>query len=166
MSDGRGRDSAYEEWDLVYRRYPREVLPWELGKPREVLVELVDGGILRKGKALDVCCGLGTNAIYLAKKGFQVTAIDISQKAIEYAMKKAEAEKVTIRFMVRNFLELPFEGEEFDFVFDMGCFHHVELEDRDTFIDGIRRVLRVGHLYLMVCFSNKNGPAWNHFTEE
>jgi cyclopropane fatty-acyl-phospholipid synthase-like methyltransferase len=53
-----------------------------------------------------------------------------------------------------------------DFIFDMGCFHHVEISDRATFIKGMHRVLKKGGSYLMVCFSYKNSPAWNHFTKE
>jgi ubiquinone/menaquinone biosynthesis C-methylase UbiE len=118
------------------------------------------------GKALDICCGAGSNAVYLAKKGFTVTGIDISSKAIEYAKEKAEKANVKVKLMVQNFLELPFKDEEFDFVFDMGCFHHVEVDDRNIFIKVVRRVLKKGGSYLLVCFSYKNGPAWNHFTKK
>ena len=162
-------DSNYEEWDRIYRRYPLEALPWELGRParaRKVLVELVEKGLIKRGKALDICCGAGTNALYLAKKGFQVTGIDISTKAIEYAKEKARKANARTKFKVQNFLNLPFEDEEFDFVFDMGCFHHVKVKDRSTFIKGVHRVLKKGGTYLMVCFSYENGPAWNHFTKE
>jgi len=159
-------DSDYEEWDQIYTRYPLETLPWELGKPRRVLVELVEKGLIQKGKVLDICCGAGTNAVYLAEKGFQVTGIDISPKAIEYAKRKAQKANVKIRLLVENFLNLPFEDEEFDFVFDMGCFHHVKANDRSTFIKGVHRVLKKKSLYLMVCFSYRNGPSWNHFTKE
>lgn len=159
-------DSDYEEWDRIYRRYPLEDLPWELGRPREVLVELVEKELIKKGKALDLCCGAGTNALYMAEKGFQVTGIDISSKAVEHAKQKAVKAKAKIQFQVENFLKLPFENKEFDFVFDMGCFHHVKVKDRDTFIKGVHRVLKKDGSYLMVCFSYRNGPAWNHFTEE
>ena len=159
-------NSNYEEWDRIYRKFPLEVLPWELGRPRKVLVDLVEKGLIPKGKALDICCGAGTNTVYLAEKGFQVTGIDISSKAVEYARKKAEQANVKINFMVQNFLKLPFKDEEFDFVFDMGCFHHVEVEDRNTFIKRISRVLKNDGLYLLICFSYKNGPAWNHFTKK
>ncbi len=159
-------DSTYEEWDQIYRRYPLEALPWELGRPRKVLVKLVEKGVIKKGKALDICCGAGTNALYLAKKGFKVTGIDISSKAIEYAKEKARKANARIQFQVQDFLKLPFENEMFDFVFDLGCFHHVKVGDRDTFIRGVHRVLKKGGSYLMICFSYRNGPAWNHFTEE
>jgi ubiquinone/menaquinone biosynthesis C-methylase UbiE len=159
-------DPDYEEWDRIYRRYPLGALPWELGRPRKVLVDLVEKGLIKRGKALDMCCGVGTNALYLTKKGFQVTGIDISPKAIEYAKEKARKANTRIQFQVQNFLNLPFEDEEFDFVFDMGCFHHVKIKDRSTFTRGIHRVLKKGGAYLMVCFSYRNGPAWNHFTKE
>jgi ubiquinone/menaquinone biosynthesis C-methylase UbiE len=155
---------GYEEWDEIYRKYPLDVLPWELGKPRKVLVDLVEKGKLKPGKVLDVCCGAGTNGVYLAEKGFDVVGIDISSKAVEYARKKAEQARVKAKFMVQNFLELPFKDGEFDFVFDMGCFHHVKIKDRTPFIKGVHRVLKKHGAYLLVCFSYRNGPAWNHFT--
>jgi ubiquinone/menaquinone biosynthesis C-methylase UbiE len=111
----------------------------------------------KKGKALDLYCGAGTNTVYLVEKGFGVTAIDISQRAIEYAKEKAGYTNVKINLMTQSFVGLSFEDEDFDFVFDMGCFHHVEIEDRPKFIKGIYRVLKKGGDYLLTCFSYKKG---------
>jgi ubiquinone/menaquinone biosynthesis C-methylase UbiE len=158
--------SNYDEWDQIYRKYPPKSWGWELDKPRPILVEFVEKGLIKKGKALDLCCGAGTNTVYFAQKGFEVTAIDISQKAIEYAKEKAARANVKINFMMQSFVDLPFRDEEFDFVFDMCCFHHVEIEDRANFIEGVHRVLKKDGDYLLTCFSYKNGPAWNHFTEK
>ena len=158
--------STSDEWDQIYRKYPLEELGWELGKPRRILVEFVEKGLIKKGKALDICCGAGTNTVYLAKQGFEVTGIDISPTAIKYAKKKAEQARVKIDLRVQNFLDLPFEDEEFDFVFDMGCFHHVKVEDRRTFIAGVHRILKNGGDYMLTCFSYRNGQAWNHFTKK
>ena len=156
----------YAEWDEYYRKYPLGELGWELGKPRPLLVEFVEKGLIKTGKALDLCCGAGTNTIYLAKKGFDVTAIDISPTAIEIAKKKAKQANVTISFLVESFIDLSFEDGAFDFVFDMGCFHHVEIEDRNRFIAGVYRVLKEDGLYMLTCFSYKNGSGWNHFTRQ
>ena len=153
-------------WDRIYHRYRPECLPWELDRPRKVLVELVESGQVAPGKTLDLCCGAGTNPVYLAKKGFDVTALDISDKAVEYAKEKAHKAEVDINLLVGNFLSLPFKNEEFDFAFDFGCFHHVEVKDRINFIEGVYKVLRPKATYFLVCFSYKNGPAWNHFTRE
>jgi ubiquinone/menaquinone biosynthesis C-methylase UbiE len=158
--------SNYGEWDQIYRRYPIESWGWELGKPRPILVEFVEKGLIKRGKVLDLCCGAGTNTVYLAEKGFEVTAIDISRKAIAYAKEKAGHANVKIDFMIQSFVDLSFKDEKFDFVFDMGCFHHVEIVDRPKFITGVHRVLKKAGNYLLTCFSYKNGPAWNHFTEK
>ncbi len=153
-------------WDRVYHRYRPECLPWELGKPRKGLVELVDSELVVPSKTLDLCCGVGTNPVYLAKKGFHVTALDISDRAVEYANERAREAEVDVDFLIGDFLDLPFQKEQFDFAFDFGCFHHVQVKDRIKFITGVYRVLRPKGTYFLTCFSNKNGPAWNHFRRE
>ncbi|NIV43965.1 methyltransferase domain-containing protein, partial [Candidatus Bathyarchaeota archaeon] len=54
----------------------------------------MDSGRIRPCEALDLCCGAGTNPVFLAKKGFDVTALDISDKAVEYAKEKASEANV------------------------------------------------------------------------
>jgi len=160
-------NSSYKDWDRVYREYSLEELPWELGKPRETLVNLVESGRIKPCKALDICCGAGTNTVYLAQRGFDVTAMDISRQAIKYAEQKVGRAKVEMQSVLGNFITLPFKSEEFYFVFDMGCFHHVMVEDRERFIQGLCRVLKPEKgQYLLICFSDRNGPAWNHFSKE
>jgi len=159
--------NAYQDWDRVYREYPLEELPWELGRPREVLIRVIESGKVKPGNALDICCGAGTNTVYMAQKGFNITGLDISSQAIKYARQKARKAGVKIRFIVGNALDFRFEDEEFDFIFDMGCFHHILIEDREEFIEGLCRILRrdTGQ-YLLVCFSDRNSSAWNHFSKE
>jgi ubiquinone/menaquinone biosynthesis C-methylase UbiE len=151
-------------WDEVYHNRNQKSLPWELGKPRDGLINIVEKGLVPPDNALDLCCGTGTNPIYLAKKGFEVTALDISDKAVEIAKKKSNNEGVEILFLVADFLHLPLLKEQFNFIFDFGCFHHVKINDRTNFIEGIYRVLKYDGILLLTCFSDKNGEAWNHFT--
>ncbi len=158
--------SNYGEWAEVYRNYPPEELGWELGKPRPILVEYIQKGLLPSGKALDLCCGAGTNTVYLAQNEFDVTAIDISKTAIEIAHKKAAKAKVNIDFLAESFIDLPFRDGVFDFVWDMGCFHHVEIEDRPRFIAGVNRVLKSGGAYMLTAFSYRNGVGWNLFRKQ
>jgi ubiquinone/menaquinone biosynthesis C-methylase UbiE len=82
------------------------------------------------------------------------------------AKQKAKQARVEIEFVLASFVKLPFKNSVFDFVFDMGCFHHVETEDRTKFIRGVHRVLKPEAQYQLTCFSDRNGPAWNHFTKE
>lgn len=153
-------------WDKIYHCYGSESLPWELGRPRESLVELVESEKIRPCRTLDLCCGVGTNPIYLAKQGFDVTALDVSDGAVKLSKERVEKEKLKMDLLVGSFLALPFNDGMFGFVFDMGCFHHVEIRNRITFIMGVSRVLKPKGIYFLTCFSYRNGPAWNHFTKE
>lgn len=158
--------SSYRDWDQFYRDYPFDELGWELGKPRPVLAEYMQAGLLPKGHVLDICCGAGTNTVYLAQNVNAVTGIDISRTALTIAKQKAKAVAVTIDFLAESFIELPFVDSVFDFVWDMGCFHHVIEEERCTFIEGVNRVLKPNGVYMLTCFSYKNGLGWNNFTEQ
>jgi ubiquinone/menaquinone biosynthesis C-methylase UbiE len=131
-----------------------------------MLVEYVKKGLLKKGNVLDICCGVGTNPVYLAERGFDETGIDISLIAIWMAKKKAKQAKVEINFLAESFFGLSFRDEAFDFVFYMGYFHPVEVEDRGKFIQGVYRVLKRRGVYMLTCFSYMNGPAWNNFTRQ
>jgi len=158
---------GYEQWDDVYRTYAPESLPWELGRPRPQLVDLFESGkVPVEGRALDLCCGLGTNTVYLANLGFETAAIDIAPTSVAYARKKAELAGVDIAFHIGDSTNLPFAEGSFRFVLDMGCFHHVHIDDRWTYLTGVRRVLAPGGMYFLICFGDRNGGAWNHFSEE
>jgi ubiquinone/menaquinone biosynthesis C-methylase UbiE len=157
--------SNYREWDEYYRQYPLEELGGELGKPRPILVEYLENGFIPKGTALDTCCGVGTNPIYLAQNGFDITGIDISLTAIGIARERAKRLGVGVNFLNGSFVDLPLKAAVFDFVFDMGCFHHAAIEERAKFIEGVRRVLKKGGVYMLTTFSHRNGAGWNQFTK-
>lgn len=146
-------------WDEVYSG-PREEIPWDIGVPSEHLIDLVEKKKLKPCQALDICCGTGTEAIYLAKKGFEVSAIDVSKKAIKIAELKAEEAKVNVDFRVGNVLEMPFQDESFDFVNDRGCFHAFAPEYRKWFADEVSRVMKARGRYLLRCFSDKEPGDW------
>jgi SAM-dependent methyltransferase len=158
-------EQDYEEWKDTYKRGSEGSYPWDLGRPRDFLVQLLEEGMIEGHRALDTCCGLGTNGLYLAEKGFDVTGIDISEDAVKLANRKA-GERDTIHFKVQSFMDMDFEPGSFDFVLDIGCFHHVARADRGKFIENICRVLRNGGRYLLMCFSDRMGPEWNHFSEQ
>ncbi len=144
------------EWERIYRSVPLQELPWHSERPARALVQLLRKKGVRAGKALDVCCGAGTNAAYLAKKGFQVTGIDISRKAVEYAAENCERRKLKCRFIVGNVLKLPFARNTFDLVFDRGCYHHMPQSGKPRFAGLIAKVLKKGGIYLLLCFSYRD----------
>src|SRR5262245_55629215 len=97
-----------------------EPLPWDTGTPDPQLVEMIESGAIAPGRTLEIGCGTGTNAIFLAKRGFDVLGVDIAENAVNMASAKANG---LCRFEVVDFLAAPPAAGPFDFVFDRGCFH-------------------------------------------
>jgi methyl halide transferase len=111
-----------------------------------MLVEMIESRAITPGAALEVGCGTGTNAIYLAQHGFEVLGVDISPLAVESARAKARAH---CRFETVDFLHETPPGGPFEFVFDRGCFHTFdEDEDRARFARNVAAGLVDGGLWL------------------
>jgi len=98
------------EWD---RRYGGSELLWT-GEPNRFLVSEAAG--LRPGRALDLACGEGRNAVWLAQRGWQVTGVDFSAVALEKARRLAEANAVNAAWVVADLLEYRPEQRAFDLV--------------------------------------------------
>ena len=150
-----------EDWERIYRQVPLEDIPWHSEKPPRYLVNLVEKRKVRIGLALDVCAGAGTNAAYLAKKGFDVVGVDISKTAVEFAKKRCEEAGISKKcnFFVGDLNKVRLPKNKFDFVFDRGCYHHISRENKPKFAKIISDVLKRGGKYLLSCFSDKN-PHW------
>ncbi|MCP4728049.1 MAG: class I SAM-dependent methyltransferase [bacterium] len=74
--------------------------------------------IKREQKILDLCCGAGRYSIELAKRGYKVTGIDLSEELIMAALNKAEKNGLTIDFLIRDMRNIQFT-EHFDGVVNM-----------------------------------------------
>jgi SAM-dependent methyltransferase len=84
------------------------------GRPNGRLVAEVEG--LPPGRALDVGCGEGADAIWLARHGWSVTGVDVSQVAVDRARTAAEAAGVSVEWIRGDALELVFDARSFDLV--------------------------------------------------
>jgi len=84
-------------WDGFYADRSRQV-PFFVAKPDENLVSYLDRGLLRPGRALDLGCGPGRNALHLAARGFTVDAVDLSPVAIAWAEERAREAGAEVRF--------------------------------------------------------------------
>ncbi len=97
------------DFDALYAGEP----VWS-GEPNGALVdEMADA---EPGRALDVGCGEGADAVWLAQRGWQVTALDIAAAALERAEQHARRAGVQVRWLHRGLLEAPLERESFDLV--------------------------------------------------
>ena len=127
---------------------------WDTGVTPPELIELVEGGTVPPGRALDIGCGTGTNAIYLARRGFEVVGTDIARLAIRRARRKAREAGASVSFYAGEAIKLgtsagPPIGGPFDLAVDIGCFHAVQSGHRPAYGTMLRRVLREGGYYLL-----------------
>ena len=115
---------------LVYRAFYRLGLtPWEQDDPVEPLADLVTGpDALAPGRALDIGCGTGSDAIFCARNGWQVTGIDDVPLALKRARAKAAAAGVDVRFVQADVTRTGPEriGTGYRLMIDMGCLHNLE----------------------------------------
>lgn len=133
---------------------------WTKSKPPKELVELIEDGKIKPCKVLDVGCGEGFYAIYLASKGFDVTGIDISENAIRSAKKHAKKKSVKIKFIAMDTADLSKLKEKFDFVFEWALMHYIMPSQRQKYVEDIRKILRKGGKYFSYSF-NENSPHFN-----
>jgi SAM-dependent methyltransferase len=153
LPDGREGARLLELWDGSYRGGKRPF--WDAGQPSGELRRVVEEGIIRPGPAVDLGCGSGTDAIYLAKKGFDVTAIDIAPTALAQAREKAEQAGVKVRWLLASVLALP-RLDPFEFIFDRGCYHEVRFDNAAAYVEAVRRLSQPGRTRFLLLAGNPN----------
>ncbi len=143
-------------WNDAYKTRP----PWDIGHPQPALIRLVHARELKQGRILDVGCGTGENALFLAQNGFSVTGVDVAGDALQAARTKSAERSLKAEFQLANALSLDCESGYFDNVIDSGLFHTFSDEDRPVFAAEMARVLTRGGNYFMLCFSEKEPTGW------
>lgn len=122
--------------------------------PDENLVSYVEERGIKIDSVLELGCGHGRNAIYLAKKGACVDAVDMAGSGIAWARDVAAKEGVDINFINRSIYNIGNEGKTYDFVYDHGCFHHQTPHRRMSYVELVRRSVRPGG-HAGIVFFNK-----------
>ncbi len=126
--------------------------PWDTGVTPPELVALVEGhDAPLPGRALELGCGTGTNAVYLARHGWEVVAVDLIDSAIEQAREKAAAAGATVRLLCGDATrldELDVPGL-YDLFFDLSCYCGIPPHRRDAYAAGLTRRAAPGARLLM-----------------
>lgn len=146
-------DTPFESfWDRAYRAGDHRE-HWEAPSVPGELAALVAAGPLiglRPGDAaLDVGCGTGREAVYLAEAGLAVIAVDSSRPALELARERSEAAGVEVDLRRGSAFDLPVASASVDLALDRGCLHGIDPDDRPEYAAEIARVLAPGGLYLL-----------------
>lgn len=151
------RNMQSAEIDNIYRTTPPEKIPWNIDTPPEVLIRLVRNGKIPPCRAIDLGCGAGNYAVWLASQGFDMTGADSSPAAIEMARRKAADKEVRCKFVAADLLgDLKEIDGTFDFAYDYELLHHLLPEERVVYIRNVDRLTNAGAHYLSVCFSDED----------
>ncbi len=133
------RDSIF--YRFAYRHgKPR----WDTDEPRPELVRLSKD--LRPGHAIDLGCGTGADATYLANQGWDVVGVDFVPEAIETAKSRTVSSGSSTHFVVADVTALREAGitGPFDLIIDIGCFHAIPQGLRDKYVAEVAAVARPG----------------------
>ena len=150
---GSGKD--FPDWDTLYKTQKIETMPWyNENLDSDLEKELAERKIITDGKFLDLGTGPATQAMWLAERGFKVIGSDISGAAISRA-KKIYSKAKNVNFIVDDILNSKLKDNEFDYVFDRGCFHVLLPADRKKYISKIKKILKANGILFLKCFSNK-----------
>lgn len=130
------------------------VPPWDVGAPQEAFVALEGAGLVR-GEVIDIGCGTGDNALFVASRGHTVWGVDFVPAAIERAQAKAAASGLDVCFLVHDALHLEALGRRFDTALDSGLFHVFSDRDRIDYVRSLAAVLAPGGRLHLLCFSDE-----------
>ena len=103
----------------------------------------------------EIGCGRGNFAIYLAKRGASVTAMDFSAAAIEIAKERSATEQVNVNWLVGDAANIPLESQRFDLVISCECMEHVP--NHRGMMKELARICRPGGRLILTTPSQLNG---------
>lgn len=142
-----------EKWNS---RYVTGDTPWETGAPQQDMLRFFNTFIPTGSTVLDVGCGVGTNAEYLAGAGYKVSGIDVSVEAIAQAKKRAEKKNLKIEYAHINFLKEVHKIKRHSVIFDCAVFHifsEEEMAERLQFVDNVAKVCVSGGYWVNISCS-------------
>jgi SAM-dependent methyltransferase len=137
-------------FNLAYFRHP----PWDTGVTPPELIGYTDTH--PAGTALDLGCGTGTNAIYLAQQGWKVTGIDFARRAIRIARRKARKLGLEVDLQVGDVTHLESLVGQFDLILDIGCLHNLDDHGREAYLHLVKRLLAPGGTFLVYLILRQN----------
>src|SRR5216683_3208430 len=94
--------SELEHWE---NRYQTGDIPWDTGHPSTELIRVLTENKIEPCTTIDLGCGTGSNSLYFAERGFTVTGVDLSSKAIELARARPVTSKTHVRFLTGDLLD-------------------------------------------------------------
>ncbi len=159
MVGGLTEGSGAGWWDEFFADRAKPC-PFFVEWPDENLVAWFSEGRLAPGRVLELGCGHGRNAVYLASRGCGVDAVDFSAQAISWARERARQAGVAVEFQCCSIFDATFTAGSYDLVYDSGCFHHLPPHRRRDYAALVHRALKPGGNYGLVCFRPEGGSGY------
>ncbi|RVW00883.1 class I SAM-dependent methyltransferase [Rhodococcus spongiicola] len=131
-------------------------IPWDIGEVQPVVRDLeADGQIT--DEVLDIGCGTGENAMFLAGRGYRVCGLDAAPAAIEIARERARLQELdeAVEFDVADATDLTGYADRFATVIDSALYHCFPEEQRPRYVAEVYRACRPGARLHVACFSDQ-----------
>jgi cyclopropane fatty-acyl-phospholipid synthase-like methyltransferase len=149
-----------QRWDSFYQDRAKPC-PFFGTSADESLAQWIEESRLRPGRAIDLGCGNGRNAIFLARNGFSVEAVDYSRSAIEWARDRVAEAGAAVSLVQQSVFELNLTAGAYDLVYDSGCFHHIAPHRRTAYVELVVRALKPGGWFGLTCFRPEGGSGYS-----
>jgi SAM-dependent methyltransferase len=160
------RNLFSKHWWQFQWKYWHGQTPWDTNiTPPEVETFLKTA---TPGRALDLGCGTGTNAIRMAQDRWQVTGIDFSPRAIHMARRKSRRKGFSIDFRVGDVTRLPPFETPFDYILDIGCLHGLEAHQYQNYAEQVGRLLAPSGTFMLYAWMPRirNGRKYGLTAEQ
>ena len=138
-------------------RYMQGHTPWDSGRPSAELSRVLAEFQIPRGRAIELGCGTGTNAIFLAEQGIDVTAVDCSGTALAAAKRKAKTAGVAVNWVAADVQRFGAGLPAFDLIFDRGCYHCCRRVDLAGYLETHRNVSQPGTWFLVLTGNPNDG---------
>jgi ubiquinone/menaquinone biosynthesis C-methylase UbiE len=160
-----------KSWHRTYEEQPYTELPWFSRSPFPAVRRAAAQKMFKSGaRVLDIGCGAGTNALFLASSGYRVSGVDLAPGAVRAAQRRAEKAGLSVDFRVGDVMQLPFPSRTFLGLTDVGCFHTVPIRLRPAYAGEAARVLAPGGKFLLCWvareYTRSFGPPHRPSVEE
>jgi len=138
------------DWENIYKSNKVTDLPWYNPGLDVDLQDALEKMELRSGIFLDLGTGPATQAMRLQELGFEVTGVDISEEAIQQARQTYNELELIQDDILHTRLT-----KKFDFILDRGCFHVIDADQRDVYVQNAANLLNDSGLLFLKCFSDQ-----------
>lgn len=143
--------NSAEFWDNLYKI---NSVGWDLKTPTPAFIDLLESDYFKERKKLLITgCGYGYDAVAAAKNNFDVTAVDFSETAIQFAESLARKENVKVNFLVKDFFLLDENHlQSYEIIFDYVTFCAIDAARREEYANKIFQLLKPKGIFAIILF--------------